>query len=79
MDLKAALAEFSAQAHADQQGKTYRQFWDWFSDQEKVLLAQASPEEREWLEEQLLELTADCDDAGLAVPPEMIDRVIGQE
>ncbi|MFZ7095473.1 hypothetical protein ACOPJQ_08720 [Luteimonas dalianensis] len=75
--LKSALREFQlGTRHEHWYGKTYREFWRWFSEQENALLAQASPEDEAELREDLLELTADCDDAGYARPPEWDDRVI---
>lgn len=72
MDLQDALADFSRETRAThwRQGKTFHQFWTWFGEREDHLLAAASAQERQWLEDQLEELRADCDDAGLAVPPE---------
>ncbi len=75
--LRSALHEFQlGTRHEQWYGKTYAQFWAWFSAQEHALLAQASPADEEELREELLELTADCDDAGYAKPPEWDNRVI---
>lgn len=75
--LKEALRQFQlGTRHEHWYGKTYRQFWAWFAEQEKALLAQAAPEDEEALRAELLELTADCDDAGYAVPDDWTDRVI---
>lgn len=75
--LKSALREFQlATRHDHWFGKTYAQFWQWFAAQEQALLAQSSPADEEELRAELLELTADCDDAGYARPPEWDDRVI---
>ncbi len=76
-DLKSALRAFQlGTRHEHWYGKTYGEFWRWFSDQEQALLAQAAPQDEDALREELLELTADCDDAGYAVPDEWSDRVI---
>lgn len=75
--LKSALREFQLGTRAEHwYGKTYAQFWAWFSAQEEALLAQASAADEEELRAELLELTADCDDAGYAQSPEWDDRVI---
>ncbi|MBJ6983970.1 hypothetical protein [Luteimonas sp. MC1750] len=75
--LTAALREFQlGTRHEHWYGKTYREFWAWFGEQETALLAQASEADMEALREELFELTADCDDAGYAMPPEYDDRPI---
>ncbi|GHD72613.1 hypothetical protein GCM10007164_20460 [Luteimonas padinae] len=75
--LKSALRAFQlGTRHEHWYGRTYREFWRWFSAQEQALLAQASSEDEEALRDELLELTADCDDAGYAVPPEWSDQLI---
>lgn len=75
--LKSALRAFQlGTRHEHWYGRTYGEFWRWFSAQEQALLAQASSEDEEALRDELLELTADCDDAGYAVPPEWSDRLI---
>ena len=75
--MKKALHDFQlATRPAHWYGKTYGEFWRWFSEQEQALLAQAAPEDLDALRVELFELTADCDDAGYAVPDEWTDRVI---
>lgn len=75
--LTAALREFQQGTRLEHwYGKTYREFWAWFGAQEAALLAQASEADIETLRGELFELTADCDDAGYAMPSEYDDRVI---
>jgi len=57
-------------------GKTYADFWRWFSEEEKRLTDLAKPKDLGELRLALFELTADCDDAGFSVPDERADEVI---
>lgn len=63
----------------DWRGKTFRQFWQWFSAYEKSVLEQTPEALHPWMREQLIEVTAHADDAGFAVPSEMIDQPIYKE
>jgi hypothetical protein len=75
--LQALIDTFARQAYGDWRGKTFAEFWDWFDKREREILAATPPESEEWMREQLVEITANCDDAGLAVPPERENDIIG--
>ncbi|HEY4529397.1 MAG TPA: hypothetical protein VIG97_03560 [Luteimonas sp.] len=74
-EMRNALQGFRAGfRHANWYGKTRRQFWAWFGEQEAALLARAADEaERAELEAELLESRAMADDYGYAAPPELDD------
>lgn len=75
--LTQALADFrQGTRRVNWYGKTYADFWRWFSEQEKRLKDLASPADQDELRLELFEITADCDDAGFAVPDERANDVI---
>ena len=75
--LAQALADFrDSTRHEHWYGKTFGEFWTWFRAREEALLAQADTHDVDALRNALLELTADCDDAGFAVPDEATHDVI---
>lgn len=73
-----ALERFRSGFHVvNWYGRTRREFWTWFGEQEVTLLALAeSPEEQTELEEELLESRAMADDGGFVGPPELDDALI---
>lgn len=75
--LTQALADFSEGTRRKHwYGKTHADFWRWFSEEEKRLTDMAKPGDLGELRLALFEITADCDDAGYAVPDERADDVI---
>lgn len=73
MDREAVMAQINALAPRITQsawyGKTYRDFWDWFSPEYKAIESLAeSEQDREWMQAALLPLKIDTDVAELVFP-----------
>lgn len=63
--------------HEHWYGKTYRAFWDWFwARAESIEAMAASDAELVEIKDAVMELTANADDGGFAVPEGMEDDLI---
>lgn len=74
---QAVEAFYQGGRHANWYGKTYREFWEWFHDEESRIAAMAEGEaEADEIREALLDVMATADDGGFAGPEERMDDVI---
>ena len=62
--------------HEHWQGKTFRQFWEWFNARCIRIVGAADAGELDELEAHLLEVRAAIEDAGYMVPSDRLDEVI---
>ena len=62
--------------HDHWHGRTFRQFWEWFNGRCIALVAEASADELQALEVELLAVRAAVDDGGYAVSSDRLDEVI---
>lgn len=77
-EIEQAIAAFyQGVRHENWYGKTYREFWQWFSgEHDRIVAMAAGPAEEAQVREALVEVTAAADDGGFAGPEEMMDKVI---
>lgn len=62
--------------HAHWQGRSFRQFWEWFNARCIQIVGAAGPDELDELEAQLLEVRAAVEDGGYLVPSDRLDEII---
>lgn len=62
--------------HDHWHGRTFRQFWEWFNARCIALVADASGDELQELEVELLAVRAAVDDGGYTVSSDRLDEVI---
>ena len=65
--------------HEHWQGRTFRQFWEWFNARCIHIVAVADADELGELEVQLLDVRATVEAAGYLVPSDRLDEVIASE